>query len=500
MAIDTVARGLYNELWIIVQQLGVDGVPGGGGGGDMFKADNLAGLANVPTARTNLGLGTAATFDSSQFAASSSLATKADLVHTHTSASITDFQEAVEDIVGTGLVAGTNITLAYDDTTGKTTITSSLTGGGGGDVHGPASSTTNELMLFGDTTGKLAKVSGCVPTASGFSLISSADYAAMKTLLNVGASANHADTFFLQSSLNLSDLASAGVARTNLGLGTAAVQNVSAFLQPANNLSEIASAATARTNLGLGSSSVHPSTDFAPTIHTHAYTDITNFGVGVNNKIAAGSGITLSYDAGTGITTITATGGSSSSTGFNPADAATNLVFSNLDTTMSKVTTNSYASSRSKTSKTSGKKYFEATFGSVVSSGGLGIGVGESGMTLAGYVGQTANSVGLRDNGFGENNGTVWMAGPSDMQWNGAFLFVAVDVGARKIWFKKNGGTNWNNSGTANPATGVGGISISGSGPLFAVGSVYSPTDAVTLNLGSSVFAGSIPSGFSAWD
>ena len=34
---------------------------GGGGGGDMFRADNLSGLTNVATARTNLGLGTAAT-------------------------------------------------------------------------------------------------------------------------------------------------------------------------------------------------------------------------------------------------------------------------------------------------------------------------------------------------------------------------------------------------------------------------------------------------------
>jgi hypothetical protein len=45
--------------------------------------------------------------------------------HTHTSGAITDFTEAVQDVVGAAVVGGTGITVAYNDTTGLTTVTNS---------------------------------------------------------------------------------------------------------------------------------------------------------------------------------------------------------------------------------------------------------------------------------------------------------------------------------------------------------------------------------------
>lgn len=57
------------------------------------------------------------------------LANKAALSHTHTSTAITDFAEAVDDRVGALLVAGTNITLTYND--GANTLTIAASGGGG---------------------------------------------------------------------------------------------------------------------------------------------------------------------------------------------------------------------------------------------------------------------------------------------------------------------------------------------------------------------------------
>lgn len=47
-------------------------------------------------------------------------------------------------------------------------------------------------------------------------------------------------------------------------------------------------------------------TTFPPSAHTHVYTDVTNFGNGVNASLAAGAGVTLSLSGG--ITTVTAAG------------------------------------------------------------------------------------------------------------------------------------------------------------------------------------------------
>jgi hypothetical protein len=51
--------------------------------------------------------------------------------HSHVVADITDFNPGVEALVGSSLVAGTNVTVTYNPTTGKTTVSSSGGGGGG---------------------------------------------------------------------------------------------------------------------------------------------------------------------------------------------------------------------------------------------------------------------------------------------------------------------------------------------------------------------------------
>jgi hypothetical protein len=59
--------------------------------------------------------------------------------HTHVAANITDFSEAVDDRVGALLVAGSNITISYDDTANTLTITGAGAGGGSTNAFGTIS-------------------------------------------------------------------------------------------------------------------------------------------------------------------------------------------------------------------------------------------------------------------------------------------------------------------------------------------------------------------------
>jgi hypothetical protein len=60
---------------------------------------------------------------------------------------------------------------------------------------------------------------------------------------------------------------------------------------------------------------------------------------------------------------------------------------------------------------------------------------------------------------------------------------------------------NWNNSGTANPAIGAGGISISSlnAGPYFAAISQHDTTEVSTANFGATAYAETVPAGFGNW-
>lgn len=88
------------------------------------------------------------------------------------STDITDFAEAVEDKIGAKVVAGSGISVSYNDTTGETTVTNTASGGAGGfgDVVGPSSSVDAEIALFNSTTGKVIKratTSGVLKGTSG---------------------------------------------------------------------------------------------------------------------------------------------------------------------------------------------------------------------------------------------------------------------------------------------------------------------------------------------
>lgn len=79
-------------------------------------------------------------------------------------------------------------------------------------------------------------------------------------------------------------------------------------------------------------------------------------------------------------------------------------------------------------------------------------------------------------------------------------IMFAVDLDAKLVWLKVEG-KNWNGDATANPATGVGGISYALAGALFPGMGFFSGTasDQARMNFGQSAFVSSIPAGFAAW-
>lgn len=69
--------------------------------------------------------------------------------HSHTSSQISDFNETVEDLIGGSIVAGAGVSVAYNDSTGKTTISASGGGGGGYAVQTRNGSLANQVHAFG---------------------------------------------------------------------------------------------------------------------------------------------------------------------------------------------------------------------------------------------------------------------------------------------------------------------------------------------------------------
>lgn len=370
--------------------------------------------------------------------------------------------------VGSVLVGGTNVII--NTAAGVTTISATAGGGGVASVN----------TRTGAVTLTAADVASGFGAAVGATLTAGAN---ISVVVAAGVS-TIAATGLLLASNNFSDVASVGTARTNLGLGTSATHAATDFLQATNSLSDVASASLARTNIGLG------------TIATLS---------DLSTRLVAGAGITLSTVAG--VTTITSSGGGVAYSTWNPADVSSAhvvLTGGNWIATDNDAGISNRIGVRGTLSLSSGKKYFEFKSGAA-SGGGEFIMLARGSMALNANAGQFANE-GITF----QAAGGVFASGASALangwtSWDVATSYgqIAVDLTAKLLWVRVGTG-NWNNSGAADPATAVGGISYTATGALFPMASLQNGgsggvIDAISINTGGSSFLGTVPSGFTAW-
>jgi hypothetical protein len=177
------------------------------------------------------------------------------------------------------------------------------------------------------------------------------------------------------------------------------------------------------------------------------------------------------------------------------------ITMSNGNLTATVANPNWLIGARSTAYKSSGKYYFEVT---TTTTRGNGDSVGillSTGTYTDLHNGQNCTVVIHAGSGliYSSNSSSGKSLG-SDLA-NGNIVGVAIDLTARRGWFRKNGGL-WNNDASADPAAGTNGVVVAtGSfGPSVGFTSSGSTAgDAMTANFGQSAYSMTPPSGFGNW-
>lgn len=189
---------------------------------------------------------------------------------------------------------------------------------------------------------------------------------------------------------------------------------------------------------------------------------------------------------------------------WNPSDVAASMTLTNSNLTATTTTTGS-ASVRANTAA-SGKVCWEITATTISANWDIGLSNSTYSLTAAAGLGGDNMGIGFDPNaGTGIyqatffNNATLGAFGGSASANGDAFMQCA-DTAAQLLWTKDSvmtgAGNTWNNSPTANPATGVGGNSFGGmSGPYFVTYNNFDSGAVAVLNA-RGPFQASVPSGF----
>ena len=189
-------------------------------------------------------------------------------------------------------------------------------------------------------------------------------------------------------------------------------------------------------------------------------------------------------------------------TTWNPADASAKITLTGGNLIATANAADAVGSAvRAVRSQTSGLRYAEFTATLVnAPTGNMSVGIANATAPITGAIlGGDVNSVGYYDNGTVYLNLVVVATLATYVTGN--VISMAVNSARTKIWFRVNAG-GWNNDILANqnPATDVGGISITAiTGPLFPATSLTNLNEAVTANFGATAYAQSVPTGGTNW-
>ena len=221
---------------------------------------------------------------------------------------------------------------------------------------------------------------------------------------------------------------------------------------------------------------------------------------GVSPLVPAGASVkattTRAYmqksDVGTRTASVQLKSGVLTPTTWNPSDLF-NVTLSGSNLTAS---CSGSGGVRGATSRSSGKYYWECTWTINTNNLASGLAIGSASLTSPGTGSVTVRR--LSGDIFVETTDTFSPLNSGNPIPQSSVIGCAVDLSAQLIWFRLAPSGNWNGSGTANPATATGGISISTiSGALFPMMSGLTG-DIVVANFGGSAFSGAVPAGFTA--
>lgn len=197
-------------------------------------------------------------------------------------------------------------------------------------------------------------------------------------------------------------------------------------------------------------------------------------------------------------------GGGVGGTTWNGSDKSAGMSLSaDLLTATDTVTANSN-SVRTTTSASAGKLYFEIKATTSSTDWAMGLTNSTFNLALPQGLGGDANGIGFYN--VSPTQAIYYNAAQLSIGANpgtsGDIIYGAVDLTNHLLWISspvmRAASFPWNNSNTANPATGTGGVSFTGLGcPCFITFNAEEAS-AATLNAGGP-FVGTVPTGFAAW-